>query len=138
MKRIDAEPIVERLESLGHDLQHSNPEAAHAYFEAAWMLNRAPRIVFNAENRHCRDCANFVPIRNQRTEKILYGDCKAGCKRKEPSAKSCLKFIPAHYTRLDMLQDMTVDEFAKWMARSSMDAEYWRQWAETEVNRGRK
>lgn len=138
MKRIDAEPIIDRLEALGHDLQHSNPEAAHAYFEAAWMLNGAPRIVYDAEGRHCGECSKFRPIRNERTEHVLYGDCLEGRTQRRPCTRSCTSFAPAHYTRLDRLQDMTVDEFANWMACSSMDAEYWRQWAETEVDYGRE
>lgn len=136
MKRIDAEPIVERLESLGHDLQHSNPEAAHAYYMAADMLNGAPRIVYNAENRHCGDCVYFVPVRHSRTEKILYGDCLEGYTRKEPNAKSCMKFTPAHYTQLDLIHDMTEDEFSKWASLHCGESpEHWKAWAQQEVKR---
>ena len=138
MKRIDAEPIIDRLEALGHDLQHSNPEAAHAYFEAAWMLNGAPRIVYDAEGRHCGECSKFRPIRNERTEHVLYGDCLEGRTQRRPCTRSCTSFVPAHYTRLDKLQDMTVDEFAAWAAQGCQDVHYWKQWAETEIEYGRK
>lgn len=136
MKRIDAEPIVERLESLGHDLQHTNPEAAHAYYIAANMLNGAPRIVYNAENRHCGECVFFIPIRHSRTDRVLYGDCNEGYTQRRPCSKSCMQFVPIHYTRLDRIHDMTVDEFAKWASlHCGKTVEHWKAWAQQEVTR---
>ena len=116
MKRIDAEPIIDRLEALGHDLQHINPEAAHAYITAANMLNGAPRIVYNAENRHCGDCIAYQPIK-QPGKRARYGNCLEGNTAREPCTKSCMKFVPAHYTRLDAIHDMTAQEFAEYMEK---------------------
>ena len=109
MKRIDAEPIIYRRESLGHDLQHSNPADADAYYMDADKLHGDPAIVYNAENRHCGDCISFIPIRHSRTDRVLYGDCNEGYTQRRPCSKSCMQFVPIHYTRLDRIHDMTAD-----------------------------
>ena len=147
MKRIDAEPIIEGLEALSYDLQNTNPEAAHAYITAANMLRSAPRIVYNAENRHCGECEYYIPIPPPRQTTLVYGNCAIGYKAGAAGRKSCMQFSPSRVTRLDIVHEMTVDEFAVFaekLCRKAAGAseasplfkrENWRKWAQKEVKR---
>ena len=138
MKRIDAEPIMQILGRRIDETSWDNDCRCKGLEEALQMLIDAPRIAYNAENRHCGECVHFKRVPPPRPTRLVYGNCALGHKAGEVGRKSCMQFCPLHVTRLDVIHEMTAQEFITLMTsmRAKLPAQYtsWSDWINEEMS----